>query len=752
MDRGYGHHGKPPEFDGVNYPFWKIKMQAHLMGVDWRVWEIVEDPHYEVLAARVGQEQIDQHNANSRARSLLFSALRDADFERVSNCSTAREIWKRLENYHEGTPQVKNRVYEAYKREYDNLVQLEGESIDALFARAQSIINKMKANKPTMVLDDHERAIKLLYALDRKVWEVKVNALQEFATLDDLTVDKLYSKLKSSELDAQIQAKIRNPSAPTMALVSGKTSSSSSANSSQCFALSSLVYVTEEQLECLGNDELALVIGRFSRFHNNRLNRRWGGGQKDGCFGCGDPDHYVANCPKKARNPDFGKNTSGRTYGDRNAHSSGRRKDKHTDEHGDKHKEKLKRYGKEYIKKKFLKKMKAKEQAFIASLSDIELSDDNSAPSSDDESEEKIEEKLNGLCFFTNSVHGGFCTMALEDSDIAGVGKPLDEDSTPEVSPTIESLSSELDSLNEALLSQSKLLKRACKDRKEFREKWESALKELEFARSSVHISEETECDECAVHMSNFASLQTRYATLMDEIEEMRARPLVLGACKSCPGLRSELAKKDVKLALFEKASSESTDAKCSKCEALELEVTNCRHEKMRVGEENTYLYSILNWVSSSEPQLGMMVSQFKRGTDTTGLGFAIGGKGEVIYGKVGQGSGLSDSEKNPIPPKLTKITPPKPTQPLVKDGVVQETPKAPPSKQVWIPKPNHLRNPLDTLPSISEDLLPRARAPFRVIPVPRREYQEPSRREVRYHCEYCQRDGHLVEFCFRRK
>ena len=76
MDRGFGHFGKPPEFDGVNYPFWKIKMQAHLMGIDWRVWEIVENPHYEVLAARVGQEQIDQHNANSRARSVLFSSFR----------------------------------------------------------------------------------------------------------------------------------------------------------------------------------------------------------------------------------------------------------------------------------------------------------------------------------------------------------------------------------------------------------------------------------------------------------------------------------------------------------------------------------------------------------------------------------------------------------------------------------------------------------------------------------------------------
>jgi hypothetical protein len=29
---------------------------------------------------------------------------------------------------------------------------------------------------------------------------------------------------------------------------------------------------------------------------------------------------------------------------------------------------------------------------------------------------------------------------------------------------------------------------------------------------------------------------------------------------------------------------------------------------------------------------------------------------------------------------------------------------------------------------------------------------QQPPKREVRYHCDYCHRDGHLVEFCFRRK
>jgi len=107
MERG---SVKLPFFDGTNYPFWKICMSAHLQRIDWRGWEICEDPNYKVLAARVDQEQIDQHNANSRG--VLFSSLSLSEFEQVSDCTTAREIWVRLQNYYEGTAQVKTRLFE----------------------------------------------------------------------------------------------------------------------------------------------------------------------------------------------------------------------------------------------------------------------------------------------------------------------------------------------------------------------------------------------------------------------------------------------------------------------------------------------------------------------------------------------------------------------------------------------------------------------------------------------------------------
>jgi len=91
---------------------------------------------------------------------------------------------------------------------------------------------------------------------------VKVLAIIESPNYETLMVDELFSKLKSIEIDPQSRAKLENPSAPTMALVS--ESGGSSANPSPAlFALSSLMSITEEQVEVLGDDELALVINRL---------------------------------------------------------------------------------------------------------------------------------------------------------------------------------------------------------------------------------------------------------------------------------------------------------------------------------------------------------------------------------------------------------------------------------------------------------------------------------------------------------
>jgi hypothetical protein len=107
-----------------------------------------------------------------------------------------------------------------------------------------------------------------------------------------------------------------------------------------------------------------------------------------------------------------------------------------------------------------------------------------------------------------------------------------------------------------------------------------------------------------ALCMSNITTLQTKYSTLLDECDELRSRSILLGACTICPGLQYELAERDARISLLEKASSVSAPApaQCALCEGLQSALECCRHDKTRIKEENTYLRSILSWVSCSEP------------------------------------------------------------------------------------------------------------------------------------------------------
>jgi hypothetical protein len=79
------------------------------------------------------------------------------------------------------------------------------------------------------------------------------------------------------------------------------------------------------------------------------------------------------------------------------------------------------------------------------------------------------------------------------------------------------------------------------------------------------------ECDECALHMSNITTLQTKYVTLLDERDELRSRSSLFGVCIACLGLHTKVAERNVRIALLEKARSVSAPlpVQCALCEGL---------------------------------------------------------------------------------------------------------------------------------------------------------------------------------------
>ena len=127
-------------------------MRAFLQSMGAEVWEITKNQAYKVLAVPTSHLQVSEHEANAKAINALFAGISRAEFSRIQGFQEAHKIWTCLENYHEGTPQVKARLFETHRREYENFTQGPSESIGDIFSRFQSIVNKVSATDLLMPL------------------------------------------------------------------------------------------------------------------------------------------------------------------------------------------------------------------------------------------------------------------------------------------------------------------------------------------------------------------------------------------------------------------------------------------------------------------------------------------------------------------------------------------------------------------------------------------------------------------------
>ena len=70
---------KPPQFDGINYPYWKAKMTTYIKSMNRKVWKVVETK-IEVAneeAPTAAEEVLPQNN------DIALSAIHDAIDERT---------------------------------------------------------------------------------------------------------------------------------------------------------------------------------------------------------------------------------------------------------------------------------------------------------------------------------------------------------------------------------------------------------------------------------------------------------------------------------------------------------------------------------------------------------------------------------------------------------------------------------------------------------------------------------------------
>jgi hypothetical protein len=77
-----------------------------------------------------------------------------------------------------------------------------------MFQRFTMVLNNMRANVTMLSYNDHDKAMQLLYFLYHTVWGAKDEPILELGTYETLTADELFSKLKLTEVDRGVMAKI----------------------------------------------------------------------------------------------------------------------------------------------------------------------------------------------------------------------------------------------------------------------------------------------------------------------------------------------------------------------------------------------------------------------------------------------------------------------------------------------------------------------------------------------------------------
>uniref|UniRef100_A0A2N9HLI3 CCHC-type domain-containing protein n=1 Tax=Fagus sylvatica TaxID=28930 RepID=A0A2N9HLI3_FAGSY len=182
MLEGQSTH-RPPLFIGSDYGYWKNRMIMYIKGQDYHVWRIIANgPHIPTktvegatlvkLESEWNEADVKLIELNCKAMSTLYCALDPIEYNRVSGCDSAKEIWDKLEVTYEGTNQVKESKMNMLVHEYELFVMKKDENISEMSTRSLP-----------------------------KRWEAKMTAISEARDLKVLTLEELFGSLMTYELE-----------------------------------------------------------------------------------------------------------------------------------------------------------------------------------------------------------------------------------------------------------------------------------------------------------------------------------------------------------------------------------------------------------------------------------------------------------------------------------------------------------------------------------------------------------------------
>ncbi|GAV71277.1 LOW QUALITY PROTEIN: zf-CCHC domain-containing protein/UBN2 domain-containing protein, partial [Cephalotus follicularis] len=145
-----------PFFDGNNYSH-KGKIDNLYTSLYYNLWDVIIDGlNLPTIRSENGDVLPKPRNTyddndrrriqmNAKSKHIIICAINSSEFNRVSSCNSAKEMWDRLEVTYEGTNQVKDAKISMLVHEYELFSMNEDEDIKSMFIRFTNIINALQS-------------------------------------------------------------------------------------------------------------------------------------------------------------------------------------------------------------------------------------------------------------------------------------------------------------------------------------------------------------------------------------------------------------------------------------------------------------------------------------------------------------------------------------------------------------------------------------------------------------------------------
>ncbi|GAV72350.1 zf-CCHC domain-containing protein/DUF4219 domain-containing protein/UBN2 domain-containing protein [Cephalotus follicularis] len=294
-----------PFFDGNNYSFWKTRMTIFLQSLDYQLWHIiVNGPRIptRTIEGVVSPKPENEYNdndfrmlqLNSKAKHVLFCAVCQNEFNRISSCDSAKEMWDLLEVTYEGTNQVKESKISMLLHEYELFMIHNDECISDMFTRFTTITNSLKNLDKSY--PNQELVRKILRCLP-KSWTPKVMTIEEAKDLSTFPLEQLLGSLTTHETTMKNHEHGEVKKKKSIALKASKEESESDEDGD-------VALITSQFKKFLKSQKGKKALKKFP--HNVESSKK----EEPTCYECKKPGHFKNECPNLKKKEKFIKENS----------------------------------------------------------------------------------------------------------------------------------------------------------------------------------------------------------------------------------------------------------------------------------------------------------------------------------------------------------------------------------------------------------------------------------------------------------